>query len=688
MQSSTTIWPIAGTNVSVPDALSPNGIEQWSTPITSWQIAYANQMPNQINYFHQYAVSIGYQILGGGNPTPPSLNAKSYGANIALSPMQSNVVNLWLDAGSQFQLSSNLSSSNSMERWTTNTTSGTVNAALNFSTIYYHQFNVSVQYSIIGSGNPVPPIFNFVNFGNIITQQLSTNPQGLWIDSNTSYDVPSQLNGSTATERWFTATNSGTIQNAATINFIYNQQFLLNATGGSISPQWYNSNEFAQVSLNGVSARNLVNGTGERLTSYSIDNGAAIEVQPTLGLVPLSIMMNSTHLLATNSVTQYQVNTLTGSLNSITPTPINGDNGWYDKGTTVNINYDYSWNLIPGQSRLNAISYSLSNGTSTALSRSGTGTFAVQLQLTNPETVNVASVTQYIVNVSGGNNIEWSQSSPTKDSFFDSGSTITVNTDRSWMISNGNTRQILVSYTTNNITSTVNKIDTGIYNVQIQGLTSPLQLSFNSITQYLISFQFKDNSGTETIAPTYFQIRTSNSDLIEVTNQKVWLDSGTQFQIQSIIWQNTEVKPDNQATYFVIAPITNTILCDIFTGKILIQSNQGNPLPGVQVAVILANETAIQVTTNNEGSAILPLVPQGTFRANATYMGQNTTLSGDFSKQATATGTIQLPQAQSPTPSLSSYPSPSIPELSSSIALVVLLVSCSAAAMILRKKKK
>ncbi len=111
-------------------------------------------------------------------------------------------------------------------------------------------------------------------------------------------------------------------------------------------------------------------------------------------------------------------------------------------------------------------------------------------------------------------------------------------------------------------------------------------------------------------------------------------------------------------------------------------------MPGVQVAVILANETAIQVTTNNEGSAILPLVPQGTFRANATYMGQNTTLSGDFSKQAIATGTIQLPQAQSPTPSLSSYPSPSIPELSSSIALIVLLVSCSAAAMILRKKKK
>ena len=772
-QSTQTFWPLLGTGVSVTNPLTENLMEQWSTPNATWLITSANQIPTSLNYYHQYNATINYQILGGGTPATPNLQTTTNGSSpaIALPP---NGTNLWLDAGTQYQLPSTLAPSSNIERWITNTPNGTVNSPLNITATYYHQFNVSAAYAVVGGGNQTAPAFNFSAFGNPSSLQLSGNTQFAWIDNGTTFAAPAQLSGSSQTERWFSASSSGTIHDAASLNFVYLRQFLLNVTGMQTNVQWYNSGESAQISLPSATGREAGNGTGQRLTGYTIDNQTPVQVQPSTGTVNLTIAMNAPHLLQVDSKQQYQValddsaakalasitlpsisgdnywydagtqvaislngtvnrlsgagqritsytingqatnasstgnlsifngtlispqtisatyvnqyllSTPNGSVKSITAPSIAGDAGWYDLGTPVTVTYENIWNAT-AQSRLNAVSYAISQAAPLPLARSGSGTFIAQLTLTDPETITVSSVSQYSLEVSGGTNLVYSQPSPTKDAFYDAGTTLTVTTDRLLASANGNMKQVLSGYTLDGHAVTMTRSEIGAFTTPTITLVAPHQLAFDSVTQYLMSFQFKDNSGNQTITPTSLQIRTGNS-VLDVPTFSAWLDGGTQFQIQSVTWQGIDVKPATQTTKTVNGPSNQTVLCRIFNGKLLLQNSQGAPLAGAQVKVTLANQTVINAVTGSDGAVDLPMIPLGTFNAEATYSGVTVAFSGDASTQAITTRTI-LP-ASTPSPVGSPSPSASVPELPTFAAFFAVLAAGSVVALVARRKRR
>jgi hypothetical protein len=106
---------------------------------------------------------------------------------------------------------------------------------------------------------------------------LGKTQQWVWADAGAPYTVQQQLEGSSATERWFNNA-SGTIQTAAFLNFTYVHQFLLSVTGAQTSQQWVNSGESVQVSVAAVLGRSL--GTGQRINMIGVSDGFAVEVRP------------------------------------------------------------------------------------------------------------------------------------------------------------------------------------------------------------------------------------------------------------------------------------------------------------------------------------------------------------------------------------------------------------------------
>lgn len=702
--------------------------ERWDT--SSANVSVTGPGVISTTYYYQYSLGIDYQISGGNSPTPPTLTATFFGSNSTVS-LPSSVVTEWPDAGSQYSLSNPLSSSTQSERWiTTSVTSGTLDVPATISATFYHQFLISVDY-VVNSGTPSPPSFNYTSFANPDSLLLTSSLQPLWADSGT-YSASSVLVGSNSTVRWFSPMSSGTVQAAISLTFTYHEQFLLSISGARLSSQWFDSGSTAVVSVPGVYGRS--DGSGQRVTSYSVDGAPLLVVQPTTGNITVSVLMDAMHQLVISSVAQYQVNldssttqalasitpptisgdrywydagtpvslvlegtwdrtqgtgarlasysvngktmnvattgqvsaltisslsspqiimalivtqyrltTNSGSVYSITAPPIPADAGWYDSGTKVTVVYDYSWNLTSAQSRQNAISYTIDQGATNTLSRAGSGTFSVQTEMGTPHSITVASVTQYGFSISGGNNISVSQHSPTNDSFFDAGTSLMITSDYTWNLVNGNTRQNLLSYTLDGKTTNVTRAESGNFTSPTITFDSAHAMTFNQVTQYLVSLQFKDNSGADTITPTYLGIEVYNTSapaVVLLPTFQVWLDSGAKFLISILMWEGTDVKPANRTASTVGAPLNDVVRARVYDAKLRVTDYLGIPISGAQVTFVLVNGTTVKATTSGDGSISLRMIPLGTFQASIAYLGMTTNVAGDASTQPVVTGRV------------------------------------------------
>jgi hypothetical protein len=770
--------------------------------------------PISETYYNQYSLGLGYAV-SEGSPQPVSLTGVALGST-STSQYESGTA-VWLDAGSQYSLSNPLPSSSSSERWlTTAATSGTLSGPATFSATYYNQFLISATYALVGGGAPTAPVLSYTALGNPETTPLATTSQSFWADAGSRYSAPSQLNGTTSTERWSSSADSGTIQGSTSLSFSYNHQFLLSVAGPGLSSQWYNAGATATLSIPGIYNRTA--GAGERVTAYSQDGTAPTVVAPTTGTVTITITMSAAHQLSVSSVkqyqlsldasatkalvsitkptisgddywydsgtpvtvtldgvygrsggtgtrlssyavnggpsvvvattgtvtvlaalpvssaqsittttiteyqltlnavassvlvsctapaisgdnywydsgttgvgctlngiygrsggsgtrvssynwdggantneattgtfttsgqtmsaahevnantaTQYRLSTNSGSIKSLTAPPISGDADWYDTGTLVTVVYNYSWNSTSGQSRTNAIGYTVDQGSPTSLKRAANGSFSVQVTMSASQTIAIQSVAQYQFTVSGGYNVALSQQSPTGDSFYDSGSALTVSTNYTWNIVDGNTRQNLLSYTLDGLVTNVTRADSGTFTTPTIAFTGPHALAFNAVTQYLISFQFKDSTGTHTITPSSFQIQVDDPQIVNMTQSQIWLDNGTRYQIYSAMWEGADVLPTPQTVYTASAPVNHTVADSVYSARVVATDYLGLPLSGAQVSITLANGTAIRRSTSSNGTVNLGLIPLGTFHGSLSYLGTTTSISGDASTQA------------------------------------------------------
>lgn len=220
--SESSIWLDTGSGWSVPSSLSGStGTERWQTSIASGAATAGQSVP--ITYYHQFMVTFGFSVKGGGvDYLPPTASFSSFGAT-------SKGTSGWADAGSTYNYTNPLAGSTSLERWMANSTGaqGKVTAASTVSPSFYHQFAFSMNFTVIGGGPYNNARLNFTSLGVPSLEQLSRSTSTFWLDASTNWAVSSLLPSSTPSEQWITTkANSGTALAPVTATYTYYHQFL------------------------------------------------------------------------------------------------------------------------------------------------------------------------------------------------------------------------------------------------------------------------------------------------------------------------------------------------------------------------------------------------------------------------------------------------------------------------------
>ncbi|MDA4121975.1 MAG: hypothetical protein OK456_02195 [Thaumarchaeota archaeon] len=635
--SGTAVWLDAGTQYSLSNPLSgSSSSERWSTAATT-SGELSGPVTFSTTYYHEFFIAALFDLVGGGAPTAPAIAYAALGSALSTT-LTTASQSFWADAGSHYSVPSRLNGTALTERWSSSSDSGTVLRSGTLSFTYYRQYLLKVSGAEVSSG-----WYNASSTATLSLQDTYNRTAGVGervtgysLDGGTRTVVPPSLGDVTIVVQ-MNAPHQLSISSV--------QQYLVNLDSStiealaSITPptiagdgHWYDQGTPVSLVLNGVWNRSA--GSGERLVSYSLNGQlSAVATSGELDALGLS-SISSPEAVSAVITAQYQLSTNTGSIGSVTAPPISGDAGWYDSGTPVTVVYDHSWNSTSGQSRANAVSYTTDNGAPSPLGRAANGTFSVQVTMSAPQDVEIQSATQYRLAVSGGNGVVISQPSPTGDSFYDSGSSVTVTTDYTWSVLNGNTRQNLLSYTLDGQSNNVTRADSGTFITPSVLLTAPQELAFTSATQYLISFQFKDSTGASTITPTSFQIQVDDPQVVNVTGSTIWLDSGEKYQVYSVVWEGVNVMPSSQTVYTTNAPVNQTVTDVVYAVTIRTTDYLGLPVSGAQASITLANGTAIHRTTSSDGTVNLGLIPLGTFHGSLSYLGTTTPISGDAATRA------------------------------------------------------
>jgi len=425
-------------------------------------------------------------VAAGGTPTP-TLEYVNSGEAIVV-PLTAYPRVYFVDKGTSWTVSRLLSGSSSSQRWTTGQpTTGVATSPTTVSFLFYHQYSVSASYSVTGGGTPAPPTLTFESLGNFSSVQLTGSPQSLWADAGSNYSVAGELGGSNSTVRWYTSSRSGTIQGPSNLTFAFGLQFLLQEVGANLSSTWYDSGVQATVVLPGIYGRS--NGTGYRVTSYSVDGGQVVSVGPTLSNVSVSVAMDQPHELQVNSVEQYQLmlgQSALPAIVSITVPTIAGDSYWYDAGSQVSLVLNGVWDRSNGTG-VRLVSYEV-DGLRTTVDSSGLVVVLNFTSISSPQSVTIATVVQYELNVSGGSVVSSTPPSIPGDSYwYDNATSVELNLNYSWNYMAGS-RLNAIGYSLNTSSgeSNLRRSGNGTFDVRLT-MSEPIVLTVDSVRQYRLT---------------------------------------------------------------------------------------------------------------------------------------------------------------------------------------------------------
>ncbi len=215
-------WADAQTSYSYsPNTLTgSNTLERWRTSsISSGIVSY----PTTIRpvYYHQRIITLAYKIIGGGSPSPPSFTAAVFGSTSTVA-LTSTPIGYWFDSGASWVEESAIGSTPT-ERWGTGQPiSGIISSATTVLFNYYHQYYVTLNYTVSGGAEYSPPSVAVSSFGTRISTNSNSN---VWVDTGSSYSYQNPLPGSNTSERWSTSNPNGDIKAPGSISVPYYHQF-------------------------------------------------------------------------------------------------------------------------------------------------------------------------------------------------------------------------------------------------------------------------------------------------------------------------------------------------------------------------------------------------------------------------------------------------------------------------------
>ncbi len=404
---------------------------------------------------------------------------------------------------------------------------------------------------------------------------------------------------------------------------------------------WYDSGTVVSMALQGEFGR--ASGTGWRMTSYSI-NGRPTVGTTTGGAVTVlnGVALTSPQTIAVSAVKQYEVTydqTIANIMNSITPPTISGDANWYDAGTPVTLTVHGVWGRTMGAGyRLS--SYSI-NGAVTAVASSGTVVVLHLAAISAPQSIISTAVPQYLLTVTGGSGSVYNESPPIAGDtgWFDSGTTLRVSTNGTYD-SSGGVRQRISAWSIDNGQSAPTAVAAVVITSAIT-MNAPHSVRFDSVTQYLVTVQVKDNSGANSLIPGSV-VLSVNGGTFTASSGEAWVDGASVVSVATIMWHGVNVAPTQSTQFSVSSPLTIPVNAKVYDATIVARDPFGLTIGGADVAVTLANGTTIHTATGGDGSVTLRMIPLGTYQATISAFGLSSTLSGDASVQGTAVAHLPL----------------------------------------------
>jgi hypothetical protein len=314
-------WIDAGTRYSYSNPLpGSTSAERWLSPSPSGLATAGGAMNG--TYYHQFALSLSFNVTGGGPYSDPRLTLTALGApaEVVVNATRGTV---WVDNGAHWAVTPLLPSSTPSEQWiTVQQTSGTATGPFTQLFNYYHQYLATIRYSILGSGGspPVPQV-NYTSLGNARASSVNTTFSSLWMDSSSGWSVSGVMPGVKG-ERWI-ANVTGTQVAAAPFTSVvqYAHQFYVqvgvsNTAGGGVAniDQW--KQQGSTVILNATAADKWKLAYWQGSTPYSYNGTTMFPTLTVTGPANETAMFFPALTIFTNSQgsVQYTYGTVSGTV--------------------------------------------------------------------------------------------------------------------------------------------------------------------------------------------------------------------------------------------------------------------------------------------------------------------------------------------------------------------------------------
>jgi len=155
-------------------------------------------------------------------------------------------------------------------------------------------------------------------------------------------------------------------------------------------------------------------------------------------------------------------------------------------GKFFNLIQSYSW-VRDETSRYSLESYTL-DGETVKISRSARGDFRLNIPTDSSHTVMFSAVPQYALSVEGTNNFSYLPSSPTQDNWFDVGTEILVNVQKTTEIENNKVRQEITGWSLDKVEFWIIEDDDSK-----SFTTPPITMNEHHSVDFLITNQYKLN---------------------------------------------------------------------------------------------------------------------------------------------------------------------------------------------------
>ncbi len=214
-------------------------------------------------------------------------------------------------------------------------------------------------------------------------------------------------------------------------------------------------------------------------------------------------------------------------------------------GQTFTLTQNYSW-VHDETSRYNLVSYTL-DGETVKISRNARGDFTLSIPTDSSHTVVFATATQYALSVEGTNDFSYLPSSPTQDNWFDAGTEVSVNVQKTTEIENNKVRQEITGWSLDK---------TEFWNIEDDSTsftTPPITINEYHLVDFFKTYQYKLNVVSD------FGETSGSGWYEQGVTVPIGVDAGSDGLILNTIsgWDGAGIEYDgNTAQVFIDGPVT------------------------------------------------------------------------------------------------------------------------------------